>query len=170
MSKVYYFGWCTWMNPDELHRYWPEARIVTSGYVDNFAMEWRDASCRGDRGWCHLDNTPNSWGKRCLGIIVEIPAELYNEDFDDFVRISFTAMGDDGKVYNCWTYTLSDPGNSMKAPYFYWDNVVAGLNVQGFPYEYQRQVMDAYKNSGDCPRIDRPNPNPGRPGKSAAER
>ena len=29
---MYYFGYCTWLNPPELHRYFPEAKVVTKGY------------------------------------------------------------------------------------------------------------------------------------------
>ncbi len=171
MAKTYYFGWCTWMNPEELHRYWPEARIITKGYVDNWRVEWCSASGRTDRGWCHLDNTPKSWGNRCLGIIVEAPEGCYSEeyDYDDFVRISLTVHGDDGKTYDCWTYTLSRPNIPMRPPYFYWDHMVAGLNAQGFPQEYCEKIVKMYNDAAECPRADRPNPS-AIPGKGAESR
>lgn len=169
-EMTYYFGWCTWMNSDELHRYWPEAKIIGKGYADNYRVLWMDASGRGDRGWCHLDNDTKSWGHVCEGIIAEVPKRYYGEQFDDFCCPALTVRGEDGKYYNCWTYTLGDPGQPMKAPYFYWDNCVAGLNEQGFGYEYIKEYLEEYTNAPDGPRMDRPNPNPGRPGRSAAER
>ena len=76
-ETTYYFGWCTWINSDELHRYWPEAKIIQKGYATNYSVKWMDASKRGDRGWCHLDNDVDSWGEVCEGIICEVPAKYY---------------------------------------------------------------------------------------------
>lgn len=166
----YYFCWCTWMFSDELHRYWPEAEIVCKGYLANHKVLWMDASGRGDRGWCHLDNGTQSWGNTVEGTIAKVPMKYYGEPFDDFCTPAFTVRGEDGNYYDCWSYTLSDPGKPMKAPYFYWDNCVAGLNEFQFPYEYIKKYLETYENAPDGPRMDRPNPNPGRPGKSASER
>lgn len=170
MGTCYYFGWCTWMYSGELHRYWPDAKIVRKGHVNNWSVQWKDAGGRGDRGWCHLDNLQRSWGKRTLGIIVEIPEFIYGEEFDDFDVIALTVIGDDGRPYDCWTYTLAHPGNDMKAPWYYWDNCVAGLNEHQLPYAYIREYLQTYEAAPDGPRMNRPNPHPGRPGKSANER
>ena len=73
----YYFCWCTWMFSDELHRYWPEAEIVCKGYLANHKVLWMDASGRGDRGWCHLDNGTQSWGNTVEGTIAKVPMKYY---------------------------------------------------------------------------------------------
>src|SRR6187397_226481 len=99
-----YFGYCTWLHDVELRRYFPEHRIVTTGYAANHKLEFRAARGREDRGWCHLSDIGDAWGQHALGIVVEHPARHFEEDYDDFERCFVTVHGDDGKTYDCWTY------------------------------------------------------------------
>ncbi|NUB02210.1 gamma-glutamylcyclotransferase [Azospirillum melinis] len=166
---MYYFGYCTWLNPPELHRYFPEAKVVAKGYVANHKLEFHAAAGRADRGWCHLSNTGRAWGNNALGIVVEHPDHHFEEDYDDFERCFVSVRGDDGKVYDCWTYRMSAPGSAMRPPNFYWNHIPEGMKHWGFPDEYVRSVLAMYEEAADCPRADRPNPSTV-PGRSADTR
>ena len=95
----YYFCWCTWMFSDELHRYWPEAEIVCKGYLANHKVLWMDASGRGDRGWCHLDNGTQSWGNTVEGTIAKVPMKYYG----DWKRMKMLPTG------RAWTVRTPTP-------------------------------------------------------------
>ena len=116
-----------------------------------------------------MDNTPSAFGQTTLGVIFEHGPERYEVDFDDFIRVSFTAYGDDGKMYDCWTYVLEKPGIPMRPPNFYWEHIPVGLKHFEFPEEYIQRVLDIYEKAAECPRADRPNPS-AIPGRSADTR
>lgn len=166
---MYYFGYCTWLHSPEIKRFFPQYRIVTKGYAANRKLEFRTAGSRHDRGWCHLADIGEAWGVNCLGIVVEHPPEYFKEDFDDFDRCFLTVHGDDGKVYDCWTYRLTAPGSPMRPPNYYWQHIPDGLKELAFPQDYIDTVVATYDAAAECPRADRPNPSHV-PGKSAATR
>ncbi|UXM96078.1 gamma-glutamylcyclotransferase [Bartonella sp. HY329] len=162
---MYYFAYCTWLDGAEIHRYWKDAKLVTTGYVANHKLKFHAASDRKDRGWCHFDNTAKvAWGEKALGAVFEHPPEHFEEDFDDFERCCMTVYGDDGKMYDCWTYRLSRPGIEMRPPNFYWEHIPEGFKQFNFPQEYVGKVINVYNDAAECPRADRPNPSavPGR--------
>lgn len=166
---MYYFGYCTWLHTPEIKRFFPEYRMVTRGYAANHRLEFRTAGDRRDRGWCHLADVRDAWGKKTLGIIVEHPEEYFTEEFDDFDRCFLTVHGDDGKAYDTWTYRLTTPGIAMRPPNYYWQHIPDGMKELNFPADYVAEVMATFNAAAECPRADRPNPS-AVPGKSAATR
>lgn len=167
---MHYFVYCTWLDDAELRRFMPHAKIVTTGYATNRRLEFHAAGDRTDRGWCHLaDLASSAAGFKTLGIIVEHDPQHFEEDYDDFDRICLTVYGDDGKIYDCWTYTLSRPGIAMRPPNYYWEHIPEGMKQWHFPAEYVNQVQRTYEAAAPCPRADRPNPS-AIPGRSAASR
>lgn len=166
---MYYFAYCTWLHDIEIARYWPTAKPITKGYAANHAIRFHAAGDRTDRGWCHFDNTAAAWGDKALGVVFEHPPEGFNEDYDDFERCCMTVYGDDGKMYDCWTYRLIRPGIAMRPPNFYWDHIPAGMKQWDFPAQYQAKVQAEFDSAAECPRADRPNPS-NIPGKGAETR
>jgi hypothetical protein len=161
---MFYFGYCTWLDPVEVKRFMPEASAVTKGRVVNHALAFHAAAARTDRGWCHLSNTGEAWGQHALGVVFTHDPKHFNEDYDDFERCCVTAYGDDGKLYDCWTYRLITPGIAMRPPNFYWEHIPRGLRHWGFPTDYVDRIQAVFDAAAPCPNPDRPNPSaiPGR--------
>jgi len=155
---MYYFAYCTWLDDVEIKRYWPEAAVVTKAYVANHRLQFHAAGDREDRGWCHFDNTAAAWGEKALGVVFKHNPDRFNQDYDDFERCCMTAYGDDGKMYDCWTYRLIRPGIAMRPPNFYWAHIPEGMRQFSFPQEYIDKILKVYENAAPCPRADRPNP------------
>lgn len=147
---MYYFGYCTFLNPVEMKRFFPNGKIVSKGYVQNCSIAFCASGERTDRGWCHLDLTPSAWGKRALGIVIEHGPEQF-VDYPDFKRIAITVHGEDGKVYDCWTWILDNPGMAMKPPKAYWNHVSTGLKHYEFSEEDSKNVIDVYDAAAECP-------------------
>jgi hypothetical protein len=166
---MFYFGYCTWLDDPEVKRFMPEAKPVTKGFVANHQLRFHAAAERTDRGWCHLSNTGEAWGKKALGVVFEHDPAHFQEDYDDFERCCVTVYGDDGKMYDCWTYRLITPGMPMRPPNFYWQHIPDGLKAWGFPGDYIEQVQKTFDQAAPCPNADRPNPSK-IPGRSAASR
>ncbi len=167
---MHYFGYCTWLDDPELRRFMPAAKAITTGKAANHRLQFHAAGSRTDRGWCHLSSAaPTAWGTACLGVVFEHDPKHFEEDYDDFERCAVTVQGDDGKVYDCWTYRLITPGIAMRPPNFYWEHIPAGLKAWNFPEDYVQSVLDTYNAAAECPRADRPNPS-AIPGKSADSR
>ncbi|MDG4719623.1 MULTISPECIES: gamma-glutamylcyclotransferase [Thalassospira] len=166
---MHYFGYCTWLDDAELRRFMPNAKMVTKGYAANHRLEFHAAADRTDRGWCHLADTRDAWGNNALGVIFEHEGHHFKDEYDDFERCFLTAYGDDGKMYECWTYRLITPGIPMRPPHFYWNHIPKGMKEWGFPEEYIQQTLKMYDEAAECPDADRPNPS-AIPGKSAASR
>lgn len=161
---MYYFGYCTWLHDVELRRFMPEAKVITTGRAPNHKLQFHAAAGRSDRGWCHLNDINEAWGTAALGIVVEHPPKHFEEDYDDFERCFLTVLGDDGKTYDCWTYRMSNPGQPMRPPNFYWQHIPDGMVEQQLPQDYIDSVQATYEAAAPCPRADRPNPSaiPGR--------
>ncbi|WP_199085836.1 gamma-glutamylcyclotransferase family protein [Bosea sp. ASV33] len=166
---MYYFAYCTWLDPVEMKRYEPDAKVVAKGYAANHAIRFHAAADRADRGWCHFLNTAEAAGNKCLGVVFELSPERFTEDYDDFERCCVTVYGDDGKMYDCWTYRLIRPGVAMRPPNFYWHHIPTGMKHFGFPQDYIDKVLATYEAAAPCPRADRPNPS-AIPGKGADSR
>jgi hypothetical protein len=164
-----YFAYCTWLNDPEIHRYMPGCKPVTKGYAANNRLEFHAAGERKDRGWCHLNSAADAWGEHCLGVVFEDDGKQFGEDYDDFERCAVTVHGDDGKIYDCWTYRMTRPGVAMRPPNFYWQHIPAGLKAWNFPPAYIAKVQAMFDAAAPCPNADRPNPS-AVPGKSAASR
>jgi hypothetical protein len=168
--RMYYFGYCTWLDDAELRRFMPNARQVTQAVAPNHRLTFHAAGERTDRGWCHFNNTcADAWGTRCRGVVFEHENTHFSDDYDDFERCTVTVIGDDGKTYDCWTYRLTTPGIPMRPPHFYWNHIPKGMRDHGFPEAYVKSVLDTYEAAAECPDADRPNPSK-IPGKSAASR
>lgn len=165
---MYYFAYCTWLSDAELRKYVPEAKFVTKAKAHNWQIQFRAASGREDRGWCHLHNM-NSWGFVTQGMVFEVNDDRVNDDFDDFGIIAITVHGDDGKAYDCFTYDLLQPGIPMRPPNFYWRHVPEGLAEQNFPADYVATVNDIFNKASPCPDADRPAPT-APPGRDASTR
>lgn len=166
---MYYFAYCTWLDPDEMKRFMPAAKPVTKGRVANHALAFHAAADRTDRGWCHLSNTAAAWGRSVLGVVFDHEPRHFDEDYDDFERCCVTVYGDDGRCYDCWTYRLVTPGIPMRPPNFYWDHIPKGLKHWGFPQSYIDEIRAVFDAAAPCPRPDRPNPS-AIPGRSADTR
>ncbi|MFT3906885.1 MAG: hypothetical protein QM718_11315 [Steroidobacteraceae bacterium] len=161
---MHYFGYCTWLDDPELRRFMPQARAVTKGYAANHQLAFHAAGERLDRGWCHLEDGAAALGRKALGVVFTHDPKHFAEDYDDFRRVFLTVHGDDGKTYDCWTYTLIRPGKPMRPPNFYWEHIPVGLKQWEFPASYIEEVLATYHAAAECPRADRPNPSaiPGR--------
>jgi hypothetical protein len=165
---MYYFGYCTWLEDAELRKYFPEAKAVTKAKAHNWKIEFRTAGNRRDRGWCHLANV-DTLGKRAQGIVFEVDEKHLKDDFEDFDIVFLTVYGDDGKMYDCFTYILSDPGIPMRPPKYYWSHIPNGLVEQAFPNEYRNEVQAIYDSAAECPDADRTPPS-SKPSKDRATR
>ena len=166
---MYYFGYCTYLLDGERAKYLPEARTITKGSVANHQIQFRAASGREDRGWCHPANRGSALGKVAKGMVYEVNDERVNDHFDDFAIVFLTVKGDDGNYYDCFTYVLDDPGKPMRPPRYYWERVPAGFEEQEFPREYIQTIWDTFNSAAECPDFERPMP-AGAPGKSAESR
>jgi hypothetical protein len=166
---MYYFGYCTYLEDAELRKYLPEAVFITKAKAHNYKVEFRAAGTRTDRGWCHLSNKSAVHGNAAQGMVFLVNDERIRDDFDDFDIVFLTVYGDDGKMYDCFTYILSQPGIPMRPPKFYWRRIPAGLVEQNFPPEYRELVQSTYEKAAECPDADRPAP-AAKPGRSASTR
>lgn len=165
---MYYFGYCTFLPQDELDKYYPEAKRITKATAANREIEFRTASGREDRGWCHLADV-HTYGKHARGEVFEVNEDRIDVDFDDFDIIFLTVKGDDGNYYDCFSYKLHDPGKRMRPPRYYWERIPRGFAERGFEQEYQDHLQRVFENSAECPDFDRPMP-VGGPGKGADSR
>ena len=167
---MYYFGYCTFLNDEERKKYFPKAKFVTKGYIANHKVKFHAAGNQEDRGWCHIANNDDAWGHKALGLVYQHGPEYFEEaDYDDFERCYVTVYGDDGKMYDCWTLRMSDPGKEIRPPNYYWENVPKGLKDWEFPEEYIQLVFKTYDEAMPCPDADRERPSI-QPGKSADSR
>jgi len=166
---MYYFGYCTWLSSPELRKYMPEAQSVTQAEARNHKVEFRAASGRSDRGWCHLSNGQDAFGSSVIGLVLECDDRRATEEFDDFDIIYLTVHGVDGIAYDCFTYVLTEPGEPMRPPNYYWQHIPDGMREQGFPPEYIQEVTAIYQAATECPDAARPAPS-GQPGRDAATR
>jgi hypothetical protein len=167
--QVYYFGYCTYLLESELRKYLPEARVVTKAKAKNHQIQFRAAGDRTDRGWCHLADRGEAFGKTAQGMVFEVDDKHLQDDFDDFDIIYLTVAGDDGGHYDCFTYVLSNPGKPMRPPRYYWERVPNGLAEQQFPVAYQAEVKQIFQDAAECPDFERPVP-AGAPGRDASTR
>jgi hypothetical protein len=169
-NRMYYFGYCTWLDEAELAKYFPGAQFVVKSTARNWKVEFRAAGDRRDRGWCHLMNVaPAATGADTLGLVYEVDEARLKDEFEDFDIIFLTVHGDDGNAYDCFTYVLSEPGVPMRPPKYYWNHVPQGLRAWKFPASYTASVEQTYEDALPCPDADRPAPSAS-PGKSAATR
>jgi len=76
-----------------------------------------------------------------------------------------TVHGDDGNVYDCFTYRLTEPGEAMRPPNFYHQHTVKGAAAWNLPAEYQAKLRKTFEDALPCPNADRP-ASKGKPGKS----
>lgn len=147
---MYYFGYCTFLNPKEAGRFFPNGKTVAKGYVANSNFSFRTVGERRERGWCHMDMTAAAWGGKTLGCVIEHDESKF-VDYPDFLRVAVTVHGEDGNIYDCWTWILDDPGIPMKPPKNYWEHVDIGLDNYEFPADYKQAIYDMYNASADCP-------------------
>lgn len=166
---MYYFGYCTYLLDEERVKYIPEAKIITKAKAPNHEIQFRAASGREDRGWCHLADRGSAYGKVAQGMVFEVNDDRVNDDFDDFDIVFLTVHGDDGKAYDCFTYVLQQPGIRMRPPRFYWERVPNGFRQQEFPEEYVQSIEATFEDAAECPDFERPMPS-ATPGRSADSR
>jgi hypothetical protein len=166
---MFYFAYCTYMDETELRRYAPTAFFVTKARAINHKAEFRAVKGRKDRGWCHLSDTGDAYGEVVYGLVYAFSEQESVADFDDFERCFLTVRGDDGNVYDCFTYRLIEPGVAMRPPNFYWQHIPKGAAAWNLPAEYQAKLRKTYDQALPCPDADRPAPK-GMPGKSAETR
>jgi hypothetical protein len=166
---MFYFVYCTYMDEPYHRLYAPNASFVTKAKVMNHKMEFRAVKGRNDRGWCHLNNSADVRGETLYGLVYAYPESESTIDFDDFERCFLTVRGDDGNVYDCFTYRLIEPGIAMRPPDHYVKHVFEGAKAWNLPSEYQSKLHKTYDEAAPCPHADRPAPT-GKPGKSAETR
>jgi hypothetical protein len=165
---MYYFGYCTWLDEPELHKYFPEATYVGRAVAMNHRVEFRAAGQRQDRGWCHLANGPGAHGTDTIGLVYEVADAHLKDEFDDFDIVHLTVRDGD-TVYDCFTYVLSQPGTPMRPPDYYWKHIPIGLHAWNFPAGYISAVEDTYGQAAPCPDSGRPVP-AAKPGRDASTR
>jgi hypothetical protein len=166
---MFYFAYCTWLDESELRRYSQSARFMTQAKAVNHKVEFRAVKNRNDRGWCHLNNAGDALGEVVYGTVYALSEEESMADYDDFERCYLTVHGDDGNIYDCFTYRLIEPGVAMRPPNYYWQHIPKGAAAWNFPSEYQAKLRKTYEGALPCPDADRPMPK-GKPGKSTETR
>jgi hypothetical protein len=166
---MFYFIYCTWFDPKELAKYSPTAVFVTKASAMNHMIQFRTAGERKDRGWCHLSNSPDARGFVTRGLVYMLPEKDSIADFDDFERCFLTVRGEDGNVYDCFTYRLTNPGVPMRPPKYYWQHIPDGLRHWDFSPDYIAKIEAIYQAALPCPDEDRSPPSE-KPGKSAESR
>jgi len=145
---MFYFGYCTFLDPGEMRKYMPDAKVITKGYVQNSSIKFVAIGDQTHVGRCHIDFSPDSWGKRTVGVVIEHPEESF-VDYPDFKRISLTVHGHDGNVYDCWTLILENPSIAVKQAKEPWRLVTSGLEYHGFSKEECQAVYDEYNKGID---------------------
>jgi hypothetical protein len=166
---MFYFIYCTWLDKEELAKYSPTAVFVTKAVAMNHQIQFRAAGERRDRGWCHLSNSADARGEVTYGMVYRLPEQDSIVDYDDFERCFLTVRGDDGNVYDCFTYRLIRPGVPMRPPKYYWQHIPDGAREWGLPADYIAKIEKIYDSALPCPDEDRPAPS-APPGKSAESR
>lgn len=166
---MFYFVYCTYYDEKELRKYSPKAVFVTKAKAVNVKVEFHAAGDRRDRGWCHLNDTGTARGEVTYGLVYMFPEEDSGVDFDDFDRCFLTVRGDDGNVYDCFTYRLNRPGVPMRPPNYYWRHIPEGARAWNLPPEYIEKLQKTFDSALPCPDADRPAPS-GTPGKGAETR
>jgi hypothetical protein len=166
---MYYFGYCTYLLDAERAKYLPEAKTITKASVANHEIQFRSASGREDRGWCHLADRGSARGKTAQGMVYEVDDDRVNDDFDDFDIVFLTVKGEDGNYYDCMTYVLTQPGKRMRPPRFYWERVPSGFREQKFAEDYVQSIEKTFDQAAECPDFERPMPS-ATPGRSADSR
>jgi hypothetical protein len=166
---MFYFAYCTWMDEKELRRYSPTAVFVTKARAVNHKVEFRAAGDRRDRGWCHLSDVGDARGEVTYGLVYMLPEQDSVVEFDDFDICYLTVRGDDGNIYDCFTYRLSHPGVPMRPPNFYWQHIPDGAKAWNLPAEAQAKLLATHNAALPCPDADRPMPKGG-PSKDAGTR
>ncbi|MCT9934455.1 hypothetical protein N5079_30045 [Planotetraspora sp. A-T 1434] len=157
----YYFAYCTWLDPRLLKARAPSARVVTLGRAHNRRVEFRrSADSEGSKGWCHLSDTGDAWGRVAYGAIIEMglphDARVFAANGARFLSV----YGDDGAVYDCWTYCLNNPGEPMKVPDYEWDHILTGIEAWTLPRSYGDELRATYDAAEACPDPGRANPVP----------
>lgn len=113
MSNTLYFGYGTYLDDDESRNYVPNARKVTTGVAKNRKFVMCAFNGRSDRGYCHITDTVEALGSDVRGIIFEHDPKYFRE-YPGFERFFLTVYGDDGKMYECWSLRMIDPGVAMR--------------------------------------------------------
>lgn len=157
------------MDEPELRKYAPNATFVTKAKAVNHKVEFRAANGRKDRGWCHLSDVGDARGEVAYGLVYSFTETESVADFDDFERFFLTVRGDDGNVYDCFSYRLIQPGVAMRPPDYYWKHIPDGAAAWKLPVEYQAKLRKTYEDALPCPDANRPAPK-GKPGVSAQTR
>jgi hypothetical protein len=155
---VYYFGYCTFLWDPERAKWLPEAKLVTQAVAPNHEIQFRLVFEGDDRGQCHITNTIDAYGKSVRGLVFEVDEHHIYDPFEGFDTIFLTVHGDDGKAYDCYTLRLTNPGEFMKPPRYYWDRIRLGMENSGFPEDYQNAVKKMFEDCPDCPDFERPEP------------
>lgn len=166
---MFYFAYCTWLDESELRRYVPKAIFVTKAKAVNHKVEFRAVKGRNDRGWCHISDVGDARGEVVYGPVYKLSEAESVGDYDDFERCFLTVRGDDGKIYDCFTYRLIEPGVKMRPPEYYGQHVHRGAKSWNFPLDYRAKLRKTYDEALPCPDVNRPAPK-GKPGKSAHTR
>lgn len=146
---MYYFGYCTFLDPAEMAIYLPDAKAVTKGYVQNSSINFVAIGDKTQVGRCHMDISPKSWGKRTIGVVIEHD-EKYCVDYPEFKRIAVTVHGADGKTYDCWTWVLENPSIPVKQSKEAWNHVTTGLKYYNFSKQECEGVYEAYDKGMDA--------------------
>lgn len=155
----YYFAYCTWLDPRLLKARAPSARVVTLGRAHNRRVEFRrSADLEGSKGWCHLSDTGDAWGRVAYGAVIAMSPPRDARVFAANEARFLTVHGDDGVVYDCWTYCLNDPGEPMRVPDYEWDHIVAGVEAWALPRSYAAELRATYDGAETCPDAGRANP------------
>jgi len=162
MSDTLYFGYGTYLDDDEAKNYVPGARVVTTGVAKNRKFELRAFEGRTDRGYCHITDTIDALGSEVRGIIFEHDPKYFCE-YPGFERFFLTVYGDDGRMYECWSLRMTDPGVAMRPPDYYWKHIYDGLSKSGFPDDYVKSIYETYEAALPCPDPGRPEPAPAAP-------
>ena len=166
---MFYFVYCTWLDLEELVKYSEKAVFVSKAIAMNHQVQFRTTGDDKDRGWCHLSNSGDARGEVVYGLVYMLPEEDSCADFDDFERCFLTVRGDDGNVYDCFTYRLTNPGVAMRPPDYYWQHIPKGARDWNLPPDYIVKIEEIYNSALPCPNADRPIPS-AKPGKSAKTR
>ncbi|MFT4215515.1 MAG: gamma-glutamylcyclotransferase family protein [Microbacterium sp.] len=152
---MYYFAYGTLLLEEELRRNLPEAVRITHASARNHETQFRSVGGRADRGWSHLSHV-DTFGKTARGEVLDVAEERLGEHAADYDLVFLTVLGDDGVHYDCFTYSMSDPGILQRPPRYYWELVIDGFAEQRFAEEDLERLRKMFDESAPCPEFDRP--------------
>lgn len=149
LPPPYYFAYGTYLDSTLLADRMPGAEIVTTARAVNRSLLFLSAAGGPRRGWCHLADRGEAWGKVAYGLVVSTTA-IDSDRFGHNEARYLTVYGDDGATYECWTYCLQRPESAMRLPADEWEHICAGAAQWRLPDDYRDELVARHHAAAEC--------------------